>query len=50
MGAMKADGLEYAGLGVDTENTTGAVRIYEKLGFKPVQRGITFSKPYERER
>lgn len=50
MEAMKADGLEYAGLGVDTENTTGAVRIYENLGFMAVQRGITFSKPYECER
>lgn len=50
MRTMKADGMESAGLGVDTENTSGAVRIYENLGFKPVQRGITFSKPYEPER
>lgn len=50
MRAMKADGLEYTGLGVDTENTSGAVRIYENLGFKSVQRGITFSKPYRPQR
>jgi mycothiol synthase len=47
MRAMKASGLEYTGLGVDTENTSGAVHIYESLGFKSVQRGITFSKPLE---
>ncbi len=49
MQAFKADGLEYAGLGVDTENETGALRIYERLGFKPEIRFITYTKPVERE-
>jgi ribosomal protein S18 acetylase RimI-like enzyme len=44
MQAFKAAGLDYAGLGVDTENLTGALRIYERLGFVPVRRGINFSK------
>lgn len=49
MQAFKADGLEYAGLGVDTENLTGALRIYERLGFTPVMRHSSFSKPVERK-
>jgi mycothiol synthase len=42
--AFRADGLEYAGLGVDTANPTGALQIYERDGFVPIQRSITFSK------
>jgi mycothiol synthase len=42
--AFRGDGLDYAGLGVDTANLTGALRIYERDGFFPVQRSITFSK------
>lgn len=45
--AFKNAGLEYAGLGVDTENLTGALRIYERLGFTPIRRNITFSKTVE---
>jgi mycothiol synthase len=46
MRAMKADGLDYATLGVDTENPTGALGLYERLGFVAVRRMITFEKPY----
>lgn len=42
--AFKQVGLAYAGLGVDTENLTGALRIYERLGFVAIKRSITFSK------
>jgi mycothiol synthase len=42
--SFKDAGYNVGGLGVDTENLTGALRIYERLGFKPVRRGITFSK------
>lgn len=42
MQAFKDEGLEYATLGVDTENPTGALRIYEKVGFTPVRRFIAF--------
>jgi len=44
MQAFVKDGLEYAGLGVDTENLSGALRIYERNGFVPINRNINFSK------
>jgi mycothiol synthase len=44
MQAFRAAGLEYATLGVDTENPTGALRIYERLGFEPVKRFIAYHK------
>lgn len=42
--ALKAAGLELATLGVDTENPSGALRLYENLGFQSVQRAISFQK------
>jgi len=47
MRAFKAAGLDYAGLGVDTENQTGALDLYERLGFKVIKRSVTFSKSIE---
>ena len=47
MRAFKAGGLDYAALGVDAENLTGAVAIYERLGFVPVKRFIAFAKSAE---
>ena len=44
MRAFQAAGLEYAGLAVDAENPTGALGLYESLGFKPYMRNITFHK------
>lgn len=44
MRAFKAAGLDYAGLTVDTDNFTGALRIYERLGFKSIARIISFAK------
>ena len=44
MHAFKAAGLDDAALGVDTENPTGALRLYERLGFTQVKRFITFDK------
>jgi ribosomal protein S18 acetylase RimI-like enzyme len=44
MQAFREAGLDYAGLGVDTENYSGALRIYERAGFVPVNRGIAFVK------
>lgn len=38
MQAFKLEGLEFATLGVDTENPTGALRVYERVGFQPVKR------------
>ena len=35
---FKARGLTTAGLGVDAENGSGALRLYESVGFRPYQR------------
>jgi mycothiol synthase len=42
MQAFQLESLDYATLGVDTENPTGAMRIYERVGFVPVKRIIAF--------
>jgi len=44
MDEFKASGLEQAALDVDTQNPTGALRLYEKLGFIAVKRMIAFTK------
>jgi mycothiol synthase len=44
MHAFKAEGLQHAMLGVDTENPSGALRVYEGVGFKPVKRYVQFEK------
>ena len=41
---FKARGATRVGLGVDAENTTGAVRLYERAGMHPVRRNDTFEK------
>jgi ribosomal protein S18 acetylase RimI-like enzyme len=38
--AFHGAGLTHAMLGVDTENPTGALGIYERLGFEPVYGSI----------
>jgi ribosomal protein S18 acetylase RimI-like enzyme len=48
MHAFKAEGLRHAMLGVDTENPSGALRVYEHVGFRPVKRFIQFQKAVER--
>jgi GNAT superfamily N-acetyltransferase len=47
MHAFKAEGLQHAVLGVDTENLSGALRVYERVGFKPIKRYIQFEKRFE---
>jgi mycothiol synthase len=44
MHAFKAEGLQHAMLGVDSANPTGALRVYESVGFKPVKRYVTYQK------
>lgn len=44
MRTYKDAGFDYAVLGVDTENPTGALQLYENLGFASVRRGIAFVK------
>jgi mycothiol synthase len=38
-------GVEQAALGVDAENTSGAVRLYERLGFVRNRTGVHYRKP-----
>ena len=47
MHAFKAAGLQHAVLGVDTQNLSGALRVYERVGFKPIKRFIRFQKAVE---
>jgi mycothiol synthase len=47
MHAFKAEGLQHAVLGVDTENPSGALHVYEHVGFKPVRRFVQFQKAVE---
>jgi ribosomal protein S18 acetylase RimI-like enzyme len=42
---LRARGMTQAALGVDTENTSGALRVYEGCGFVPVSRTTTYRKP-----
>jgi mycothiol synthase len=37
-------GATRVGLGVDAENTTGAVRLYERAGMRPVRRNDTYER------
>jgi len=34
-----------AALSVDTENPSGALRVYEACGFRPVNRSADYRKP-----
>jgi mycothiol synthase len=41
---LRERGLDEAALGVDAENTTGALRLYESLGFYRHRMGILYTK------
>jgi GNAT superfamily N-acetyltransferase len=41
---FKARGLTAAGLGVDAENASGALGLYESVGFRPYQRLVSYRK------
>jgi GNAT superfamily N-acetyltransferase len=41
----RALGMTEAALGVDATNPTGALRVYEDCGFKPVKTDIVYRKP-----
>jgi len=47
MRLFKAAGLDYAGLTVDADSPTGALSLYERLGFTVIKRLIIFSKPVD---
>ncbi len=44
---LRERGMQEAALHVDTENLSGALRLYESLGFLPVLRHTTYRKPLE---
>jgi mycothiol synthase len=43
---LRDAGLDAAFLGVDAENPTGALHLYEALGFRVRDRGTTYRKPW----
>lgn len=45
--ALKERDMQEAALGVDTQNLSGALRLYERAGFRPVKRFSTYRKPLE---
>jgi mycothiol synthase len=44
LGMLRDRGLDEAALGVDAENTSGARRLYESLGFRRYRTGISYRK------
>ena len=44
MHVFKAEGMDYATLGVDSENPTGALGVYERVGFTPIKRSMSYAK------
>ena len=46
MSKLKEDGVDKAVLGVDAENPTGALGLYESVGFKTVNTRIAYSKTW----
>jgi ribosomal protein S18 acetylase RimI-like enzyme len=45
--SIQAAGFDQAELGVDTDNPTGAVGLYERLGFQPTRRWVFTAKVLE---
>ena len=45
--AAREAGFTSASLGVDTENPTGALSLYESLGFAPERRAMVYRKPLD---
>ena len=43
---LRDAGLEEAALGVDAENVSGALRVYEAIGFRRVRTGVSFRKAF----
>jgi len=43
LAAYREEGLTHAALGVDTDNPTGASRLYSNLGFVPLHGTVTYS-------
>ncbi len=43
--ALRERGMERAALGVDADNQSGALGLYEGLGFRPIHRAMAYRKP-----
>jgi ribosomal protein S18 acetylase RimI-like enzyme len=43
--ALRERGMTEGALGVDTQNVSGALRLYESVGFRPVTKSTTYRKP-----
>ena len=50
LNAFAAEGLTHASIGVDSENPSGAARLYRALGFEPVRRTMTHQLEIRRSR
>ena len=48
--ALRERGVDHAMLGVDADNPTGAVGVYERAGFTVVKRSSAYRKPMEASR
>lgn len=46
LAALKNRGMREAALGVDTQNLSGALRLYERMGYRPVECNTTYRKPW----
>jgi mycothiol synthase len=44
---LKSRGMTEAALGVDAENPSGALQLYEKMGFEAVKKGIIYRKTFK---
>lgn len=44
--ALRRAGMTEAALGVDAENLTGALRVYEALGFRRLRTGVSYRKSF----
>ena len=44
---LRQRGMEVAALGVDAENPTGALQLYQRAGFRPKSRLTFYRKPFE---
>jgi mycothiol synthase len=45
--ALRDRGMTEAALGVDAQNETGALRLYEKMGFRAVSREVEWRRPLD---
>lgn len=43
---LRARGMTEGALGVDADNPSGALRLYEACGFRPAHRAIEYRKPF----